>query len=387
MSPTTILLRAETKTVERRSALTPTTAKALRDNGYNILVERSPTRCYRDEEFEAVGATLVPTGTWEEAPKEYIILGLKELPDDGEPRYHTHIHFGHCYKAQPGWVNYISWFNHGGGLLYDIEYLNDENNRRVAAFGYHAGYAGAAIALMAWAHQVTTAPGSGPLGSIPVFESAGDVVDAVKKCIASTSQHQQEQRKPRVLVIGARGRCGTGAVNFCQQAGVPDSHIIQWDIAETSARGDGPYPEINDADIFINCIYLPAGTRIPPFVTRESLSVPGRTLSVICDVSCDPTSELNPIPVYDRYSSFDEPTVSVDLGGGGQGPPLSVVSINHLPTLVAREASEDFAGQLLPSLRTLDRRQEEGVWVRAERVFREKAEEARDASWRARWLP
>lgn len=108
---------------------------------------------------------------------------------------------------------------------------------------------------------------------------------------------------------------------------------------------------------------------------------------MICDVSCDPTSKLNPIPVYDWYSSFDEPTVSVDLGGGGQGPPLSVVSINHLPTLVAREASEDFAGQWLPNLRTLDRRQKEGVWMRAERVFREKAEEARDASWRSRWSP
>lgn len=181
-----------------------------------------------------------------------------------------HIHFGHCHKAQPGWVNYISWFNSGGGLLYDIEYLTDENNHRVAAFKYHAGYAGAAVALMAWDHEVTTGPGGGPSGSIPVFETAGNVVDAVKKGIASTSQHQQEQREPRVLVIGA--------VNSCQQAGIPDSHIIQWDIAETSARGDGLYPEINDADIFINCIYLPTGTHIPPFVARESLSVSGRTL-------------------------------------------------------------------------------------------------------------
>lgn len=204
--------------------------------------------------------------------------------------------------------------------------------------------------------------------------------------MASASQ-QQEQHKPRVLIIGARCRCGTRAINFCQQASLPESRIIQWDIAETSARGDGSYPEINDADIFISCIYLPAGTRIPPFVSRESLSVPGRKLSVICDVSCDSTSEWNPIPVYDRYTSFDEPTVPVDLGEEDNGPALSVISINHLPTLVAREASEDFAGQLLPTLRTLDRRQEEGVWMRAEKVFHEKAKEAIDASWRARWLP
>lgn len=79
-----------------------------------------------------------------------------------------------------------------------------------------------------------------------------------------------------------------------------------------------------------------------------------------------------------------EPTFPVDLGEGDQEQSLSMVSINHLPTLVAREASEDFAGQLLPSLKMLDRRQEEGVWVSAERVFREKAEEMRDAGWGAR---
>lgn len=54
---------------------------------------------------------------------------------------------------------------------------------------------------------------------------------------------------------------------------------------------------------------------------------------------------------------------------------------------MATEAREDFAGQLLPSLKTLDRRQKEGIWVKAERVFREKAEETTDSSWRARWMP
>ena len=55
---------------------------------------------------------------------------------------HTHIHFGHCYKNQDGWEQYLSRFIRGNGMLYDLEFLT-EAGRRVSAFGYHAGYAGA----------------------------------------------------------------------------------------------------------------------------------------------------------------------------------------------------------------------------------------------------
>lgn len=104
--------------------------------------------------------------------------------------------------------------------------------------------------------------------------------------------------------------------------------------------------------------------------------MPGRRLRVICDVSCDPNSEANPVPVYSEYSTFEKPTVPVN-GVSGDGPPLTVVSIDHLPSLVAREASEEFGALFLPSLRRLHWRETEGVWTRAERVFRDKVEEVR----------
>ena len=63
-----------------RSALTPTTTKALIDAGYKINVERSPQRIFDDKEYEEVGATLVPENTWRDAPDDNIIIGLKELP-------------------------------------------------------------------------------------------------------------------------------------------------------------------------------------------------------------------------------------------------------------------------------------------------------------------
>ena len=364
--------------------VSPASAKALLEDGYQVNVERSTGRMYKDEEFEAVGATLVPEGSWPNAPKDHIIVGLKELPEDDSklpakpllshrfssnlvPLVHSHIQFGHCYKQQEGWAQYLSRFARGDGILYDIEFLTDENGRRVAAFGYYAGYAGAAIALMAWSHQLVH-PGT-PLGSIPIYPSAPALIDSVKTGLSSALPHNDGQQ-PRVIVIGALGRCGTGAVDFCLAAGVPESSILKWDMAET-ARG-GPFPEIAAADIFINCIYLGA-TSIPPFVTRESLSEPGRKLRVACDVSCDPNNAHNPVPIYTEYSTFKKPTLPVKVGGNG--PEITMVSIDHLPSLVAREASDAFSKLLLPSLKTLDRRSEEGVWKRAEKVYRSKVAE------------
>jgi saccharopine dehydrogenase (NAD+, L-lysine-forming) len=65
--------------------VSPDVAKALLQEGYQINVERSSARIFKDDEFEAVGATLVAEGSWRQAPQDHIIVGLKELPEsDGE---------------------------------------------------------------------------------------------------------------------------------------------------------------------------------------------------------------------------------------------------------------------------------------------------------------
>lgn len=91
MSGTTIHLRAESKPLEHRSALTPRTAKALLDAGYTVNVERSTLRIFEDREFSDIGATLVHEGSWPSVPHDHIILGLKELPEETFPLIHTHV--------------------------------------------------------------------------------------------------------------------------------------------------------------------------------------------------------------------------------------------------------------------------------------------------------
>jgi saccharopine dehydrogenase (NAD+, L-lysine-forming) len=165
--------------------------------------------------------------------------------------------------------------------------------------------------------------------------------------------------------MGAMGRCGSGAVDLLEKVGC--SEIKNWDLPETKDR-DGPYPEIVESDIFVNCIYL--SKPIPPFVDAKSLQSPDRKLSVVCDVSCDTTNPHNPIPIYDINTTFDKPTVDVSVQGNG--PKLSVISIDHLPSALPRESSEAFSANLLPSLLALKDRHSTPVWQGAEKLFQEK---------------
>ncbi|EDO41961.1 predicted protein [Nematostella vectensis] len=71
---------------------------------------------------------LAPGITWEKAaPKDAIILGLKNLPyDDTSPISQHHVFFAHAYKDQPGAKEVIGRFTRGGGAILDIEYMLNE---------------------------------------------------------------------------------------------------------------------------------------------------------------------------------------------------------------------------------------------------------------------
>ena len=285
------------------------------------------------------------------------------------PLHHTHIQFAHCYKQQTDWAKTLARFPAGGGTLYDLEFLTDASGRRVAAFGYHAGYAGAALALLAWSHQLTHPPEES-LRGVESYPNESALVEDVQAAL-TRGQARNEGKPPVVLVIGAKGRCGGGAVDLCKACGIPNESILEWDMDET-AKG-GPFDEIAEADVFVNCIYLSSAS-IPPFITKDFLKKKGeaRRLSVVCDVSCDVNNPNNPIPIYDDWTTFQKPTIPVDLGAESGRRPLSVISIDHLPSLLPREASEAFSTALLPVLLELDRRETSRVWTDAKKLFQEK---------------
>ncbi|MBU2981627.1 saccharopine dehydrogenase [Lentibacter algarum] len=340
---THLWLRSEQREHEERTGLTPEGAKALIDAGIKLTVEESSVRAIGLQGYIDAGASIAPENSWPDAPLDAIIFGLKELPDDGTSLPHRHIMFGHAYKGQFSGKALLERFKAGGGTLYDLEYLVDETGRRVAAFGYWAGFAGAAVTLKAWVAQQSQAL-CPPVGAYPG-----------KDALLTELAAQMPAKRPTAIVIGALGRVGTGASDMLEAMGVA---VTKWDMAET--KSGGPFPEILTHDIFINCILARPGT--PQFVPLSAKEA-ARKLTAIGDVACDPDSDYNPVPVYSEATTWDAPVVRVH-----DSPPLDVMAIDNLPSMLPVESSQDFAAQLLPSLLTLQSLTS-GVWARAGAEF------------------
>ncbi len=353
-----IWLRAETKPFEERTALTPANAKVLIDAGFTLTIESSNQNIFSDQAYVEIGCELVASGTWVDAPNTAIILGLKELPEADFPLVHRHIYFAHAYKEQQGWQALLARFTQGGGQLFDLEYLVDENNRRIAAFGYWAGYAGAALAALAWLNQKNGE--AVPLKDIHSFENKTSLLDSIQEKLDACD------KKPRILVIGAKGRSGCGAVALAKELKLS---VVEWDIEET--QKGGPFTEINDMDILVNCVFISgssANSNIQPFTTRALLEESARQLSIITDVSCDPYGSYNPLPIYNECTTFSLPCLQIIEGKN----PLSLIAIDHLPSLLPKESSEDYGEQLTKHLLTLNDLSS-GVWPQALALFNKKS--------------
>jgi len=346
-----IWLRDETKPFEERSALTPEAAKTLMILGHDVIVESSKNRVFKDEEFSRLGCKIVPSNSWiNEAPSGAIILGLKELEEKNFPLIHRHIHFAHVYKGQDGAKESLNRFVQGGGKLYDLEYLTDANDRRIAAFGHWAGFVGAALGVKFWIDQQLEIDSNNV--TLSPWKNQNDLVTYITEYLAKTA------KKPRAIVIGANGRCGKGAKDLLNKAGI---EVVGWGSADTKDKG--PIKEILEYDLLINCALMTS--KALPFLDVKTIQEE-KNLSLISDVGCDPTGPCNPLPIYNSITTMDAPVRELASKSGT----LSITAIDHLPSLLPRESSEDFCEQLLPHLMDfLDNKIENTPWEKSLECF------------------
>jgi len=340
-------IRAEQRKNEKRVGITPKDISELIKAGIKVTVEESADRIISTEEYYKAGSEIAKQHAWPGAPKNAIILGLKELPEDLETIEHKHIMFGHAFKGQPAGLELLKKFKVGKGVLYDLEYLTDPKGKRLAAFGYWAGYAGAAVSLKAYVDQQNT---KGICGPVSVFENKETIANYIRNAFVNI-----ENKFPKILVVGALGRVGKGAIDFCEALGLT---VTKWDVEET--KNGAPFPEIFEHEIFLNCILAKPGG--PIFITKKHLRT-NRNLRIIGDISCDPNSSFNPLPIYDYATNWEFPVVRMEAS-----ETLDVMAIDNLPSLLPYESSMDFSKQLLPLLLDINRTKN-NAWDRAEEAF------------------
>lgn len=348
------LLRDEARETERRTPIIPDHAATLVKSGIRLDVECSEKRIFSDHEYEQAGCRLVPSATWMGVDDDTLIVGLKELPEKPLNLNCRMVHFAHVYKEQTGWEAELQRFSRGGGTLFDIEYLTGSNGRRVAAFGYWAGWMGAALAV--WRYLAKEVGELGPNTGLVSFDSREEIVHKIRELAG------RAKSTPKAIVIGAKGRSGNGAVAALK---IAKAEITEWDVEETKNLDRDT---LLSHEILVNCVLVNGPGLL--LATPEHIGSSNCNLRVISDVACDPFSSFNPLPIYSQPTTWQEPFLN--LGKNGQDEDIELTSIDNLPSLIPREASQDFSEQFLPSLMNFDQGEE---WRSAKAIFELKLKE------------
>jgi len=306
-----IVIRKEIKENEFRTPLIPSDCLILIKNGYTIYVEKSKNRCYEDSMY--IGCILIYDYTKLEYNKdEMLIVGLKHLDENINNIYsYKHMYFSHTFKNQTNSENILKKFKLNNGFIYDLEYFVDDNNNRLFAFGLYAGIIGTYMALSYYYTHI--------LANMKPMSSYELLVEKISKNITESIC------KPSVAIIGINGRCGKGCAKLLETL----------NIKYTGYTKDMPKNNIIDNTIILNCINIKE--YIEPFITFDTLP---KNKCIIVDISCDYNNKFNPLPIYDRLSTFEEPIIKINDN-------TSLISIDNLPTLLPVESSIEFSNKLV----------------------------------------
>jgi len=350
---------------DARVPLTPEQcAEAQVEFPVKFLVEPSPIRCFKDEEYTAHGVALS-----HDLSACDVLLGVKEVPIERLLPGKTYLFFSHTIKKQPYNRPLLHAILAKNIRLIDYEVLTDERGQRLIAFGFYAGVVGAHNGL--WAYGKRTGQFSLPR----LFESH-DYAEVL-------AVYEKLQLPPLRIVLTGTGRVATGAAKNLRDMGIkqvdartflekdfPYAVFTQLQAEDYVARRDGATFDKNDfykngdaylstfapyyrrADIFINGIFY--DRKAPAFFTCSEMQSPDFHIKTIADITCD-LMPYSSVPCTVRASKIADPVFGFDPATGLEVPPydnspVDVMAIDNLPSELPRDASAFFGRQMLGAI-------------------------------------
>ncbi len=350
--------------VDRRVALTPAAAVELKSlyPEFDITVESSDIRCIQDEEYIEAGIRVS-----DDITNCDLLVGVKEVAISKLIPGKTYMFFSHTAKKQPYNRKLLQEVVNNKITLVDYEYLTNNENVRLVAFGRWAGIVGAYNGLRGYGIRF----GLYNLKPAQKCHDFHEMLSELGKVILP----------PVKILITGGGRVARGALETFAPLGfkmVEPSEFMEksftkpvicqlepWDYV---IRKDGEdfdlqhffyypdeynsvfYPFCTVTDLFIPCHYW--DSRSPLFLEEEDYRKPDFRISVIADVSCD---IKKPIASTLRPSAIEEPFYGYDPETGKEGDPfalrnVTVMAVDNLPGELPRDASADFAERLVENV-------------------------------------
>lgn len=350
---------------DARAPLTPEQcAEAMVELPVRIVVQPSPVRCFKNEEYTAHGIHLQ-----EDLSDCDVLLGIKEVPVEQLLGGKTYLFFSHTMKKQPHNRRLLQAVLEKNIRLIDYEALTDERGERLIAFGFYAGIVGAHNALWTWGRRT----GQFSLPRLCESHDYAEVLEVYEKLILP----------PLRIVLTGTGRVSTGAAKNLRDMGirqVTPQEFLGKDFSEAVftqiaaqdyvkhregrafdkkhfyAHGEeyvsafAPY--YRRADIFINGIFY--DKKAPAFFTVEEMQQPDFQIKVIADITCDIVPDSS-VPSTIRASKIADPVYGFDPVGEVETSPylpgsVDVMAIDNLPSELPRDASAFFGRQLLEKI-------------------------------------
>jgi saccharopine dehydrogenase (NAD+, L-lysine-forming) len=333
MTIKSIFLRKEVYPNEFRCPIVPNDVKILKANGFDVIIQSSELRCFSDSEFEQAGATITDKH-WVYFPNS-LIIGLKELDNIEKLNSHTHIYFSHTFKNQSGSKIILDFFTKSKSNLYDLEYFVDSKGKRLLAFGFYAGFIGAGLGLLQYGKKFI----GEKLTGLNYWKSSQNLISQI--------QNYNFPLNFKICIIGSNGRCGSGAKALLDKIGLKYFELHSQDIKLN----------LESYDLVINCINL-----TKDIGTWYDSSTEFNKHTVIVDVSCDYTNLNNPIKIYNKKTTWEEPVFKYNEF-------VDIIAIDNLPSLLPYESSTEFSS-LLTNLLTQYEQDQNKYWENNLQTFK-----------------
>lgn len=359
-----IALIRETKIpVDNRVALSPKQVVELNQRfpHHEIVVQSSDIRAFSDDEYRAAGARLVDS--IEDCD---ILFGIKEAKIESLIPNKQYFFFGHIAKMQEYNRPLLQAFMQKHITFCDYEYLVDENNLRVCAFGWWAGVVGVYYTLRGYGlkHKLYALPKPDRRFTLTqLLESLkGIELPPIKLFITGAGRVSQgaqyvldkigavrmdEETYLRTDHVDKLSYCYTDVDRLVKRK---DGGDFSWsDFTKNAGGYESDFWRWAKATDVLICAHF-WGPDAPVYLSEEDLRDKDLRIEMIGDITCDikgsikstvrPATHADPYYDYNPVTEQDEPAFS-------SADNISVMAVDTCPNALAMDTSEYFGSMLI----------------------------------------
>lgn len=341
-----------------RVPLTPEQCRFIKEKyaeQVDILVQKSPIRTFKDEEYSRQGIQLV-----DDLQNCDLIMGVKEFPIADLIPGKTYLFFSHTIKMQAYNRKLLQAIMEKHISLIDYEVIKDEKGKRLIGFGEYAGIVGCYNGFRTYGLKT---------GCYNLVKA----VETNDRKLVEKELEKVDLPKGFKMILTGFGRVGNGAMEIIDL--LPIKQVTAEEFLSESfeepvfahldthqyyrRKSDGKFDKkefyhdpsgyesnlweyLESADMYIPCHFW--SDRSPVLVTKEQLRTGLQRLKVIADISCDinkpiastirPSTIADPIYGYNRLTGEEDNFMNEGV--------LAVMAVDNLPCELPKDASRDF---------------------------------------------